>query len=87
MEHLVEPANPCHLPHIDPELSLELRVRWLEALLLGVKNDGKDKLTLKGKPQEGQQVVLAKQAERLQRKLNGLLESNDSLRKFIERCA
>ncbi|KAF9530392.1 hypothetical protein CPB83DRAFT_875102 [Crepidotus variabilis] len=38
---------------VDPVLALELRLRWLEALILGVKQDlGKDRIVFKGKGRE-----------------------------------
>ncbi|KAF9223980.1 hypothetical protein BS17DRAFT_752898 [Gyrodon lividus] len=68
---------------IDPALSLELRLRWLEALLLGVRQDprerkGKDKLS-ELKPGES----LVHLAEDVQRRLNSVVESNDGLKKFM----
>ncbi|KAF5383699.1 hypothetical protein D9615_003601 [Tricholomella constricta] len=36
-------------PNIDPALALDLRLRWLEAILLGVKQDARDR---KGKERE-----------------------------------
>ncbi|KIJ20906.1 hypothetical protein PAXINDRAFT_66601 [Paxillus involutus ATCC 200175] len=68
---------------IDPALSLELRLRWLEALLLGVRQDsrdrkGKDKLS-ELKPGES----LVHLAEDVQHRLNAVVESNDGLKKFM----
>lgn len=86
MEHSQSSAPP---PTIDPVLSLQLRIRWLEALLLGVKHDAnKGKLTSQtGKGSSGDRVTLSRQVDKLQRRVNGLVESNDSLRKFMDRCA
>lgn len=59
-------------PEINPELSLELRVRWLEALLLGVKED--TKVTRPGKPNgatSNAHETLMKQAEDLMRFICG----------------
>ena len=79
--------EPTPVP-IDPRLSLELRIRWLEVLLLGVKHDAFGK---KSKVQEkveakhdGDTLVL--RAEEVQKKLDNIVEGNDGLRKFIERC-
>ncbi|KIJ65599.1 hypothetical protein HYDPIDRAFT_27597 [Hydnomerulius pinastri MD-312] len=68
---------------IDPALSLELRLRWLEALLLGVRQDvrerkGKDKIS-ELKPGES----LIHLAEDVQRRLNNVVDSNDGLKKFM----
>ena len=74
-------------PKIDPELSLELRVRWLEALLLGVKEDakiarsgGKNGISTTDKD------TLIKQAEGIQRRLDKIVANNEGLRKFMEQC-
>ncbi|KAI6113060.1 hypothetical protein F5141DRAFT_1111335 [Pisolithus sp. B1] len=76
--------NPTQLPaSIDPVLSLELRIRWLEALLVGVRQDlrerrGRDKLSdLK----DGETLI--RLAENVQHRLNGVIESNDSLKRFM----
>lgn len=86
---LPEGGEPSNLPtkqlpaSIDPALSLELRIRWLEALLLGVRQDarerrGKDKLS-DLKPGE----TLVRLAESVQHRLNSVIESNDGLKKFM----
>ncbi|KAJ7504352.1 hypothetical protein B0H11DRAFT_2170527 [Mycena galericulata] len=68
---------------IEPALSLELRLRWLEAILLGVKQDTRDR---KGKEREslthGETLIRA--AEDLQKRLNGIVNSNDGLRRFMD---
>jgi len=89
---LPEGGEPSNLPttqqsaSIDPALSLELRIRWLEALLLGVRQDvrerrGKDKLS-DLKPGE----TLVRLAENVQHRLNSVIESNDGLKKFMNQC-
>ena len=74
-------------PPIDPELSLELRIRWLEVLLLGIKKDAatqkSDNKESKGR-QEGEALVL--KTEQVQKRLDEIVESNDGLRKFMDRC-
>ncbi|KAL4065863.1 hypothetical protein V8B97DRAFT_1914439 [Scleroderma yunnanense] len=78
-----EPGHPSAPASIDPALSLELRIRWLEALLLGVRQDarerkGKDKLSdLKA----GETLV--RLTENVQHRLNAVVESNDGLKKFM----
>ena len=84
-----EPSHPAgtQLPaSIDPVLSLELRIRWLEALLLGVRQDarerkGKDKL-----PDAKAGETLVRLAENIQHRLNTVVESNDGLKKFMTQC-
>ncbi|KAH8114231.1 hypothetical protein DFH11DRAFT_256471 [Phellopilus nigrolimitatus] len=74
-------------PPIDPTLSLELRVRWLEVLLLGVKQEaigqkGKAK-EKEGSRHDGDALVL--KAEEIQKRLDGIVQSNDGLKKFLDR--
>ena len=69
---------PQKPPTITPELSLELRLRWLEALLYGVKS--KDKPLEKGE-------TLLRNAQQVQKRLDDLVQNNDSLRKFMDQCA
>ncbi|KAJ6581505.1 hypothetical protein B0H19DRAFT_509551 [Mycena capillaripes] len=68
---------------IEPALSLELRLRWLEAILLGVKQDTRDR---KGKEREslthGETLIRA--AEDLQKRLTGIVNSNDGLKRFMD---
>ncbi|KAJ7760562.1 hypothetical protein B0H16DRAFT_1312823 [Mycena metata] len=68
---------------IEPALSLELRLRWLEAILLGVKQDARDR---KGKEREslshGETLIRA--AGDLQKRLDGIVNSNDGLKRFMD---
>ncbi len=87
---------------IDPVLALELRLRWLEALILGVKQDlAKDK---KGKGKEAEYAsfgaaksiasanlkrgeTLERLAQTVQQKLDKALESSEGLKRFMDNCA
>ena len=73
-----QPPTSQKPPTITPELSLELRLRWLEALLHGAKP--KDKPLEKGE-------TLLRSAQQIQKRLDGLVQNNDSLRKFMDQCA
>ncbi|KLO19679.1 hypothetical protein SCHPADRAFT_843164, partial [Schizopora paradoxa] len=64
---------------IDPALSLELRVRWLEVLLLGVKHEHG---ASGSKPAK---TTLVRGAEELHGKLDEAVQANDGLRKFMDR--
>jgi hypothetical protein len=78
-----EGRDPTGPTHIDPVLSLELRLRWLEALLLGVRQDTRDRKG-RDKPSElkpGDSLVQL--AGNVQRRLNAVVESNDGLKKFM----
>lgn len=73
-------------PSIDPELSLELRLRWLEVLLLGSKQEIpiaelKERAGLK---HDGTTLVV--KTEEIKKRLNGIVDNNDGLRKFMDRC-
>ncbi|CAK5274021.1 unnamed protein product, partial [Mycena citricolor] len=66
---------------IEPALSLELRLRWLEAILLGVKQLDTSK-ALDTLPR-GETLVRA--ADDIQKRLNAIVSSNDGLKRFIDR--
>lgn len=81
---------------IDPVLALELRLRWLEALILGLKQD----LT-KGKGKEAEYAsfgaakaanlkrgeTLVRLAQTVQQKLDKALEGSEGLKRFMDGCA
>jgi hypothetical protein len=70
------PAPPTK---IEPLLALELRLRWLEAFILGVKQDlGRASL------KHGETV--SRLAETVQRKLNKAVQGNEGLTKFMDQC-
>ncbi|KAJ6610211.1 hypothetical protein B0H10DRAFT_2166111 [Mycena sp. CBHHK59/15] len=68
---------------IEPALSLELRLRWLEAILLGVKQDARDR---RGKEREKltHGETLIRTAEDLQKRLTTIVDSNDGLKRFMD---
>jgi hypothetical protein len=70
-------------PVIDPALSLELRLRWLEAILLGVRQDAKDRKKL-SELKHGQTLI--RLAEDVQRRLDTAVESNEGLKRFMDHC-
>ncbi|KAK0188948.1 hypothetical protein F5146DRAFT_688074 [Armillaria mellea] len=76
-----EPSPGAKERRIDPALSLELRLRWLEAIVFGVKHDrkGKEKEKVHG------DQTLIRAAETLQRTLDTIVESNDGLKRFMSR--
>ncbi|KAG1740022.1 hypothetical protein EDB19DRAFT_1895405 [Suillus lakei] len=82
----LEPQSSTAPPVIDPVLSLELRLRWLEALLLGVRHDTRDR---KGKDKVGPELkhgeTLIRLAEDVQRRLDGVIQSNDGLQRFMSK--
>lgn len=71
-------------PIIDPVLSLELRLCWLEAIILGLRQDGKDR---KGKEKLNERGdTLIRLAEDVQRRLDVAVGSNEGLKRFMEHC-
>lgn len=80
-------SDPIPAPAaIEPVVSLELRLRWLEAILLGVRQESKDR---KGKEKahelkNGETLIRA--ADDLQRRLDGIVEGNEGLKKFMDHC-
>lgn len=86
---------------IDPELALELRVRWLEAIVLGLKQQQQEPgsggglygVGRKGKGKEPTPASLLKHgetllrlAENVQKQLESAVEGNEGLKKFMDKC-
>jgi len=106
--HLNAPTTPVPLHHgnkpgkIDPILALELRLRWLEALILGIKQDLSRERKGKGKDVaeyasfgNAQMIAsanlrrgetLMRLAESVQQKLDKALEANEGLKRFMDNC-
>ena len=94
-----DPSEARALPkHIDPRLALELRLRWLEAIVYGTKNQdlgsstsqsfGRPQAPAKGKQRETLKdgETLVRLAEHIQTRLNETVESNDGVKKFMNHC-
>jgi hypothetical protein len=87
---------------IDPVLALELRLRWLEALILGMKQDLSRERKGKGKDAaeyasfgNAQTIAsanlkhgetLMRLAQGVQHKLDKALEGNEGLKRFMDNC-
>lgn len=77
---------------ISPEVSLELRLRWLEALLLGVRQDAtrearKHATEGRAAREDAQKrESLFRRAEEVQRRLDAIVASNEGVRRFMEHC-
>ncbi|KAF8141547.1 hypothetical protein EV363DRAFT_1149980 [Boletus edulis] len=80
-----EARDPTGSTHIDPILSLELRLRWLEALLLGVgvRHDTRDRKAREKPPELKPGESLVQLAANVQHRLHSVVESNDGLKKFM----
>jgi hypothetical protein len=89
-------------PHISPEVALQLRIRWLEAILLGVNDTDKKTSKPTGvvsaskrdeedeeetEDEEGSdEQTLIRRAEEIQRKLDAVVLKNDDISRFVETC-
>ncbi|KAH7097247.1 hypothetical protein BKA62DRAFT_716997 [Auriculariales sp. MPI-PUGE-AT-0066] len=70
-----EPTAPA--PQISPVLALQLRVRWLEALIHGLRPQP-------AQQQQGQ-PPLTRRAQDLQDQLGAIVRSNDAVRHFVDK--
>ncbi|KDQ51048.1 hypothetical protein JAAARDRAFT_199436 [Jaapia argillacea MUCL 33604] len=78
------PPRPIIPPTIDPAQSLELRIRWLEALVYGVRQDAPGRKGKEKGPELRNGETLVRRAEEVQTKLNGVVEGNDGLQRFMD---
>ncbi|EAU90447.2 hypothetical protein CC1G_00831 [Coprinopsis cinerea okayama7 len=90
------PPAPPPKP-IDPRLALELRVRWLEAIVYGTKQDVSNpttttRLSRPAPPRKGKQrdlsglkdgETLMRLAENVQQRLEAAVDGNEGLKKFM----
>jgi hypothetical protein len=79
-QHVVSPP-PSSIP---PLVSLELRVRWLEALVSGVNPPEKSKKETT--PEAKLFVNLVRKTEDVQHQLDEAIEVNDGFRRFMNSC-
>lgn len=87
-------ANPPKATTIDPMLALELRLRWLEALVLGLRENKPSRaashrklgsVPLKKKLlKHGETLV--RLAEDVQNRLDAIVEENEGLKRFMVQC-
>jgi hypothetical protein len=72
--------------HLAPMQSLELRIRWLEALLYGSRHDDSLAGLREPKPELKHGETLIRAAEHAHRRMNDIASTYDVLRKFISHC-
>ncbi|OCB86574.1 hypothetical protein A7U60_g6470 [Sanghuangporus baumii] len=84
MSPIPNPLGRFVPPPIDPQLSLELRIRWLEVLLLGIKQDAsakssKERAKAKEEGKQGEKETFVLKAEQTQKRFDGsyLISSTD----------
>ena len=88
-----QPVIEGLVAEISPEVTLELRVRWLEALLLGIRPEATREVRKhvtegRGTKEEAQKrESLFRRAEDVQRRLDAIVTSNDGLKRFMEHCS
>lgn len=80
------PPIPQEYHHLGPTQSLELRVRWLEALIYGPKHDPSLAGLHERRPELKRGETLLRAAEHAHRRMNDVSGSHDALRKFITQC-
>ena len=78
--------NPTPQPELSPAQSLELRIRWLEAILYGAQRDESLAGLRKRKPELRRGETLIRAAEHVQRRMNDIANTYDVLRRFIGHC-
>jgi hypothetical protein len=72
--------------HLAPAQSLELRVRWLEALIYGPKHDASLAGLHERRPELKRGETLLRAAEQAHSRMNDVAGTHDALRKFISQC-
>jgi hypothetical protein len=80
------PPQPTPPPHLAPMQSLELRIRWLEALLYGARHDDSLAGLREPKPELKHGETLIRAAEHAQRRMDDIASTYEVLRKFISHC-
>jgi hypothetical protein len=80
------PTLPTPQPEVTPAQSLELRIRWLEAILCGAKRDDELAGLRERKPELRRGETLIRAAEHVQRRMNDIANTYDVLRRFIGHC-
>lgn len=74
-------------PAIDPLMALELRVRLLEGLVVGLDGLDQDPKTgVLSTTTTTTTTTLVKSTENIKRTLNKYVEGNETLRRFMSRC-
>lgn len=72
-------------PKITPEVSLDLRLRWLETLLFGARSDIANRHPIR-KPDAKGNTTLVRGVEDLQRRLDAVVQSSEGLKRFMDHC-
>jgi len=78
--------NPTPQPELSAAQSLELRIRWLEAIICGAQRDESLAGLRERKPELRRGETLIRAAEHVQRRMNDIANTYDVLRRFIGHC-
>lgn len=78
--------KPTPQPEVTPAQSLELRIRWLEAILCGARRDDELAGLRERKPELRRGETLIRAAEHVQRRMNDIANTYDVIRRFIGHC-
>jgi hypothetical protein len=78
--------KPSPQPELSPAQSLELRIRWLEAILYGAQRDESLAGLRERKPELRRGETLIRAAEHAQHRMNDIANTYDVLRRFIGHC-
>ena len=70
---------------IDPTMALDLRLRWLEAIVLGMKHNGGMRIK-DGHGLSHNGETLYRIVESIQRRLDAIVEGNEGLKMFMNQC-
>ena len=85
-DSILEQGKPTPQPYLVPEQSLELRVRWLEAILYGAKYEEPLAGLRERKPGLNRGETLVRAADHAHRRMNDIASNYDVLRRFIGHC-
>ena len=69
---------------ISPEVSLDLRIRWLETLLFGNKEKSNSNVL---RVQDTKNATLIRGVKDLQERMASIVQNNDGLKRFMDHCA
>lgn len=79
---MTQTKPPGPPPSIPPALSLNLRIRWLETIIYGAKQDMKERQL--PHTNDPKYTTLMRRVEDLQRRLDAIVQSSEGLRRFMD---
>lgn len=73
-------------PKISPEVSLDLRLRWLETLLFGARQGAQERRRSTQVLDTKSSANLTRAVEDLQRRLDAIVQNSEGLKRFMDHC-